>query len=334
MGARGYSGLELSKILLRHPAVDLKSVYTTSSFRLEQFLTAPKAKSVSCLLEKDLEKDQSQVVFLATPAEASLKLAPKLLAQKKVVIDLSGAFRLKENDYQKWYGFKHDDNELCLNAHYGLQPYMKPHLSALIANPGCYATAILMASLPLLKRNLILHDTLVIDAKSGATGAGRKAHENLIFTEVDGECLPYKVGQHQHTPEIMETIKAYTSKSVDLQFTTSLLPVRRGIVAALYAKVPSGTKLTDITDGYQEMYEDYELVSFGELEKQSHLLSLKRVVGTPQTQISYQLIENKLYVFSLIDNLLKGAASQAVENFNQKYDLPLTTGLREWEGLI
>lgn len=334
VGARGYSGLELAKLLLQHPQVNLTHCYATSDFKLSDDVSNPKAQHVKCLPIADLMSNLTDVVFLATPDEVSLDLAPKILAAGKKVIDLSGAFRLKKNDYAKWYGFEHNEKELLQKAHYGLTAWAGPSRGEnLIANPGCYATAIAMALIPLLKNDLIFADSIVIDAKSGATGAGKKAVENLMFNEVDGECLPYKVGRHQHYPEVQEAVEKFSGKKIEAHLTTSLLGVRRGIIAGVYAKVKNGITLKDVEKAFVEAYGDHKLVRFGLLTKEPALASLKKVVGTGKTQISYEIESSRLYVFSCIDNLLKGAASQALENMNRLFDLPVETGLNQLEGL-
>lgn len=339
VGARGYTGLETIRQLLRHPFAQLTHCFATSEFSLSHYLQSKSAADVRCLAEKDLMNNLTDVVFLATPAEASLKLAPEILKQGKSVIDLSGAFRLKKNDYSKWYGFTHEQKELLKLANYGLVPFAKPaestnNNSTLIANPGCYASSVLMALIPLIKNNLIEIDSIVIDAKSGTTGAGKKASENLLFTEVDGECLPYKIGQHQHLPEIIEAVEQFTGVVINPFFTTHLIPTRRGILSSLYMKIKTGVTKEQIEKAYADTYAQNSLVFFGETDEQPQLLSLKKVVGTAHTHISYKLVDEKLFVFSTIDNLMKGAASQAIENFNRLNDFPQDLGLTEMEAII
>lgn len=324
VGARGYSGLELAKLLLDHPAVQLTHCFATKEFKLSDEILHPQASSVTCLTDDQVLTNLTDIVFLATPAEVSLHLAPKILAQGKKVIDLSGAFRLQNSDIQKWYGFTHTEPALLKEAQYGLVPYCGATTARLIANPGCYASAISLALIPLLKHDLIEPDSLVIDAKSGTTGAGRKAGENLLFSEVDGECLPYRVGKHQHLPEIQETVQTFSGRAVSPHFVTHLLPVKRGILASIFAT--SKTKdVAEIAKAFDAEYAGYPLVRHG--RDISKLARLANVVGTPFTNISYELTENKLYLFSTLDNLLKGAASQAVENLNRLLDRPLTFSL-------
>jgi N-acetyl-gamma-glutamyl-phosphate reductase len=332
VGARGYSGLELARILMQHPSVKLTYCFATSRFKLSDHLSNSKAKDIVCLPEPEIMQNLTDVVFLATPAEVSLKLAPQILAAGKKVIDLSGAFRLKKNDYNKWYGFEHPEAKLLEQAHYGLVNWSKPSVGeSLVANPGCYATAISLALIPLLKSNIIFNDSIVIDAKSGASGAGKKAAENLLFTEVTEDCIPYKVGRHQHYPEIIETVEAITGQQIEAHLTTSLLAVRRGIIAGVYAKLKPQITQQEVAACFSQAYSEQVLISYGDLSENSSLASLRKVVGTAKTHITYEVVDNKLYVFSCIDNLLKGAASQAIENFNRLCDLPTHTGLTHLE---
>jgi N-acetyl-gamma-glutamyl-phosphate reductase len=209
-----------------------------------------------------------------------------------------------------------------------------------VANPGCYATSILMALLPLLRPSgsgdpgIIDPASLVIDAKSGTSGAGRKANEDLLFTEVDGDCLPYRVGKHQHIPEIIQAVQRLSGVEIDPLFATNLLPVRRGITSGIYARLRPGKSLADVAGAFESAYAGYPLLAHGAIEEAPKLLSLRRVAGSPRTQIAYTTDGNKLYLFSAIDNLLKGAASQAVENLNRLLDLPLETGLLGLEGTL
>lgn len=305
VGARGYSGLELSKYLLNHPSAKLEAVFATREFSLADELLWDKAKGVKCLTDADLFNNLADVVFLCTPADVSAELAPKILKAGKTVIDLSHAHRFTP-----------------MAAEYGLSPFCGPRKTEgrLIANPGCYATAVEMALIPLLRHDLIEIDTLAIDAKSGTTGAGRKAAESQLFAEVDGECLPYRVGHHQHLPEIKTAVKTFAGVDIDPHFVTHLLPTKRGIETAIFAKAKTDD-IRDIQKAFDQEFAGYPLVRHG--TDYDRLARLSKVVGTPMTHISYQMTGRKLYLFSVLDNLLKGAASQAVENFNRCLDLPV-----------
>ncbi len=340
VGARGYAGLDLARILLRHPEVRLTTCFAgESAFSLENYLPEESAKRVQVLPVSEITQHLSglKAVFLATPAEASVELASKILSANSEVkvIDLSGAFRLDAEGTLKWYGLS--ESPYLTEAQYGLVPWSGPFSkeTRLISNPGCYATATLMAILPLLKAGIIDPRTLVVDAKSGATGAGRKASENLLFCEVEGECLPYRIGKHQHVPEIVRYAQKFAGVSIDPVFATHLLPVRRGILASVYARTIQTISNQDLSAIYNEAYSGYSLVRHGLATDQHRAqLSLKRVAGSARTEIRYLVEGDKLHVFSLIDNLLKGAASQAVENLNRVLDLPASTGLNELEGTL
>lgn len=356
VGARGYSGLELVRLLLRHPSAELAGCFATdSSFNLAQYMFDSGVEAIPTwsMDAFDVKAKSLHTVFLATPAEVSLELAPRAIAAGAHVIDLSGAFRLKrgtaderQTAYQRWYGFDHSAPELLLAAENGLVPWagkLKASKPTLVANPGCYATSVLMATLPLLRENAIVRDTLVVDAKSGTTGAGRKASEATSFTEVEGECLPYKVGRHQHWPEIVQQAAAHGGGDIAPFFTTHLLNVRRGIISSIYARLAPAFKGASDAESdkkieavFREAYSGYPLVRFGALGKPETdaLLSLKRVVGTARTHIAWRAEGDKLHLFSLIDNLVKGAASQAVENFNRLTDAPVETGLVAQEGVL
>jgi N-acetyl-gamma-glutamyl-phosphate reductase len=267
------------------------------------------------------------------------------LKAKTKVVDVSGAFRLKDAEsYLQWYGFEHKHPDLLATAQYGLSPFLAetagPNTErptpALIANPGCYATAVQMALIPLLKLNLLQTETIVIDAKSGTTGAGKKAAESQLFAEVESECLPYKIGKHQHFPEICEHIENFTTSKVNPIFSTTLIPVRRGIIAGIYAQLQTGVTLADIEKAYQKAYANYPLVRFGPAHQAegAPLLSLKKVVGSARTHLAYSVDGSKLYLYSSIDNLMKGAATQAIENMNYLWGWPAQTGLLHREGLL
>jgi N-acetyl-gamma-glutamyl-phosphate reductase len=350
IGARGYSGLELAGLLLGHPAFQLTAISANSAFKLGDELPLPGAETVPFLhLEQMLQSRTFAAVFLATPVEASLELAPKFLSLGAHVIDLSGAFRLKRGGceaYVRWYKMTHDQAELLARAEYGLQPWCKAQTSLtprLIANPGCYASACLLALLPLLRMGLIDARQVVIDAKSGASGAGRKANEEFLFSEVADDCRPYKVGEHQHTPEIIEAVQNFAAGGGEdvgafaPAFATHLLPIRRGIIASIYAGftsfVSAGKSDAEleslVADSFREFYGNYPLIRFSQMNEgvAKALLSLRSVAGTPYCNLVFKVKDGRLYLFSLLDNLLKGAASQAVENLNQIYSLPLETGL-------
>ncbi len=362
-GAYGYSGQELLRSLLLHPNIDKVFIVqnqrteSVQSFLPENNLNLEKIIS---LCHEDFKTRINQftldLLFLATPAEVSLELVPELfnLFQNKIkIIDLSGVFRLHNPElYPQWYKLNHTKNSLpFLNSKtYGLIPFANVNelqTSALISNPGCYATAILLALIPILKNKIIDPTTIVIDAKSGTSGAGRKAAENLLFNEVDHECLPYKIASHQHFPEICEYANKFSNCEIDPIFSTSLLPTRRGIIAGIYGKINSehftNNQIVNnqniemlIKEAYISGFKDYKLVKFGPAsDHQSTVrLSLKKVVGSARTHITYKVDKTKIYIYSTIDNLMKGAATQAIENMNQIFGWDIELGLMQREGVL
>lgn len=354
VGGSGYAGLELVRLLQKHPRAQLRICFSTqSSFKFSDYLPNHNAKGIPVVDAKEIDKwtNELNTVFLATPAEVSLEMTGKLLEKGVNVIDLSGAFRLKESSpelsqelYKSYYGFEHTALELLEKAEYGLRPWNPAKKKSerngptLIANPGCYATSVMMALLPLLTRKYIDPTSIVIDAKSGTSGAGRKASLSLLFTEVEGECLPYRVGKHQHLPEIKLFTREYSKAEIDPLFATHLLPIRRGILSSIYTKLEPGVSESDIAAAYCADYSDYGLVEWASLgqgdRSDAYNLSLKRVVGTGLTRVQYQKKNEQLYLFSLLDNLVKGAAGQAIENFNSLHDLPFSTGIKQLEGVL
>ena len=372
IGARGYSGAELARILFSHPSVKLVGLYATQSFSTRELLPEwtpamaerlPAGEAMEAL-EESLAAAMSSgrkpfdYAFLATPAEVSMELAPKLLKCGVRVIDVSGAFRLKGQSvsdslelYKKWYGFTHTSPELVQSADYGLQPFQKSApTSNLISNPGCYATATALALIPLYAEGLIELSSVAVDAKSGTTGAGKKAEERLLHAEVDGGCLPYRVGRHQHEPEIAEAVARFALKSqnrvkdVCFSFVPNLLPVRRGIIVSVHARLKSGITAEQVKKAYTAAYGEYALVRLAPLAEKGNdvELTLRRVVGSARATVAWNVrsepsgssFGDQLTVFCLIDNLMKGAASQAVENLNRFLGLPLETGLLEREGVL
>lgn len=353
IGARGYTGIELSKILLQHPLVDYKKYFYSPGreftfddlgFNQQLYKSLPKACSVEEIEKLNLEVlNDIDVVFLATPNEVSMELVPKILKSSAHIIDLSGIFRLDyENQkksievYQKFYKIEHSNPENITGFQYGLVPFekiSKIDSRVCVANPGCYVSSVLLALKPLLSAGLIESENIVIDAKSGTSGAGKKAAENLLFSEIYNECLPYKVSGHQHGPEIQRYLEKSTGKQVRFSFTPHLMPFHRGIISSIYAKpskalrqLRSEDKAIKIHQAYEEAFANYPLVRWDWMKKSKTIVNMKYVVGTPLTQIGYEFDDENVYLFSQLDNLMKGAASQAVENLNLIYNLKPETG--------
>ena len=330
VGASGYSGLELSRILALHPHAELKLLgsdkWAGDTAGRRAGLSGPAGKLKYAPQDQIAQlARECAVVFLATPAEGSLKLAPILYALDVKVIDLSGAFRLRDPAlYPRFYGFEHVRPDLLSEAVYGL-----PELSAvpkgarLVANPGCYPTAAALALAPLAEAGLLSADALIVDAASGVTGAGRKASEDFSFAEVDEDFRAYKVLRHQHQPEMAQTLGR------PLTFTPHLLPVKRGILATCYGRLAPGRKAAELKAAYLHKYADAAFVEVLDAPEQ---VSLKGVTGTNRCQVAVAAEGEVVVAISAIDNLVKGAAGQAVQNLNLVMGWPQTAGLDNLRG--
>jgi N-acetyl-gamma-glutamyl-phosphate reductase len=326
VGATGYSGAELTAIMARHRGVDLVALFSSSSTArgpvtptLPQFIAEP--FTLDALVEA-----KPEVVFLCTPNEVSADLAPKLLDLGMTVIDLSGAFRLEEPSmYPTWYGFEHERPNLLGEAIYGLTEYCNGELkkARLVANPGCYPTSILLALRPL---NFAIdrEQPVICDSKSGVSGAGKKADVNFSFAELFGNFKAYGVGHHRHEPEIRQQL--HLGDRAPLVFVAHLLPVHRGILSTMHVGFTHAMTEQQITDAYARVYEN---APFVRVLPAGQLPELKNVVNTPRAEIGFQLLQGgrRAVIVSVIDNLLKGAASQAVQNFNRMCDFPETEAL-------
>ena len=243
VGASGYTGLELTRLLARHPRIRLAALYSdrwsddTAGNRLP---LDGAAASLRYRALAEAERADAELVFLATPAEVSAELAPRLLAQGARVIDLSGAFRLEDAAaYPPWYGFSHPAPGLLAEARYGLPELAREKLAGarLVTNPGCYATAIALALAPLVKAGLGLEGGIAVTGLSGVSGAGRKASEDYSFVEIADDLRAYRLGKHQHVPEIEQTVARYAGACGPISFTPVLVPIRRGILATATVRV-------------------------------------------------------------------------------------------------
>ena len=333
-GGSGYSGLELIRLLGQHDAANLIGA---SSNRWENSPIADYAPqwaghqvfvSHDALFEMSGEND---VAFLATHATVSHDLAPKLLARGVKVIDVSGAFRLAQGkDVREWYGFEHEHEALLQQAVYGLPELFadsyRGQAPALIANPGCYPTATILSLAPLLKANLLRLDLPIhVAGKSGVTGAGRKLAESLLYNEVAETFRPYRLVKHQHTPEIERFLSALTEKSVQVSFTPHLIPVRRDLLTSSYAQAKDDVTQSDIDQAYAEFYSDKAFVRVLS-ESTPHPGG---VVHTNFCDVMCKIDPRtqSILAFGAIDNLVKGAAGQAIQNYNLSYGLDERMGL-------
>jgi N-acetyl-gamma-glutamyl-phosphate reductase len=334
VGVSGYSGMELARIVAGHPrlalalAISDKWAGSTLGDRLPMptgvggLPVRPQRDAVAAAFAG------LDVVFLCTPAEASLAIAPAALDAGARVVDLSGAFRLAANEYPRWYGFEHARPDLLPAACYSMPEAGasgQARSARLVSNPGCYATAATLATLALLRGEIIERQGIVIDAKSGTTGAGRKANEDFSFSEVDGDFRAYRVLRHQHTPEIERALGLAGYDGVKVTFTPHLLPTRRGILATVYGRLVPGKTGVDAAAAIDRFVAGRPFLRSAKPDA----VRLHGVVGTNRVTLGADADPERgvAIAFAALDNLVKGAAGQAVQNANLMLGLDETTGL-------
>lgn len=330
VGGTGYTGVELLRLLAGHPEAELSIITSRSE----------KGKAVADLFPNlrgvvDIEFSMPDnevlsgcdLVFFATPNAVAMKQVPELLSRGVRVVDLSADFRLRDaREWSHWYGEPHACPELLEEAVYGL-PEMNRSLigrARLVANPGCYPTAVQLGFLPLLKQGVVNADSLIADTKSGVSGAGRQAKMGSLLCEAGDSLKAYGVSGHRHLPEIKQGLNQASSAAVELTFVPHLTPMIRGIHATLYAEL-----LGDEVD-LQSLYEaDYADEPFVDVMPEGSLPETRSVRGANQCRIAIYRPQqgNRVVVLSVIDNLVKGAAGQAIQNMNLMFGLPETTGL-------
>lgn len=322
LGAAGYSGAELAVMLARHPFIELSHAFASAGRAAEPFSKLyPRYKSVVDIQVEPWTDDKAiglnvDIAFLALPHEVSEAVAPLLLEQGIAVFDLSGAFRLKDPSlYPKFYGYEHEHTDLLADAVYSLVEWLDKPLPQLVSVPGCYPTACTLALLPLIKAGLVADECIpVINATSGVSGAGRKAALSTSFCEVGLNA--YGFFKHRHRPEIEQNLGR------KVVFTPHLGNFKRGILATSVVTLNAGVTAEQINATYEAAYADKPLIR---LVAQSP--NVADVAGTPYCDIFWQQDGEQLVVVSVIDNLLKGAAAQALQAANVKFGFEQTAGL-------
>ena len=333
VGISGYSGGLAFELLLNHPQVRITyaSAHNTTGEIAKIWPHLAKRTSLYC------EKFQTQkaielcdVIFLAVPHTSAMEIVPKLLRADKQVIDLSADYRLsKPAVYKKWYKLAHKDSSNLSKAVYGLPELYRAEIkkATLLANPGCYPTSAILGLAPITATLTDTIESITIDAKSGVSGAGKKMAESLMYCEANENFKAYRVLKHQHTPEIEEYLSKLSGKNMKATFVTHLLPVNRGILSTIYVRTKEKLTTGKITQIYGRFYKTEPFVRVLPAETQPEL---KNVVGTNFCDIGLAVSEEKdvLVITSAIDNLMKGAAGQAVQNMN------IMCGFKETEGLL
>ena len=334
IGASGYAGIEATKVLARHPELSLELVTSDRwAGKTVESITSISGGAGRLPFEEmsraiELAHDLDAVI-LATPAEVSLAIAPKLIESGLRVVDMSGAFRLADASlYPAFYGFEHSAAALLSSAIYGIPELFRESLrgATLIASGGCYATAAALALAPLARAGFIGDGSIVVDALSGTTGAGRSSKEELSFSEIDGNARAYRVLRHQHTPEIVQAVAHAGKNAPQLIFTPHLVPMRRGILATVYVPLQKGISAESVHAAYAH---NYAYSPFVRVLSSPEEVEVGHVVGTHRCDLGFAIDTKNamLVVVSALDNLLKGAASQAVQNLNLSLGLEETSGL-------
>ena len=330
VGGTGYTGVELLRLLISHPRAELKLVTSRSESGKAVADMFPNLRGFTelCFSEPDVKAlGACDVVFFATPNGTAMEMVPELLKQSTRVIDLAADFRLKDSgEWENWYGMKHACTDILAEAVYGL-PEMNRNAIAkarVVANPGCYPTAVTLGFLPLIENGLVDDQHLIADAKSGVSGAGRGANVSTLLCEASENFKPYAVDGHRHLPEIRQTLTGVAGHTVGLTFVPHLTPMIRGIEASLYAVL----KNTDID--LQALYLDrYRNEPFVDVLPRGSMPETKSVRGANLCRISVFRPQggDTVVVSSVIDNLVKGAAGQAIQNMNIMFAMDEAAGL-------
>ncbi|MBI5893828.1 MAG: N-acetyl-gamma-glutamyl-phosphate reductase [Deltaproteobacteria bacterium] len=336
LGGSGYTGIELLRILSRHHDVKITAV-TSRQYKCERlskvfphlegfvdsiFIDPANSKSI-----KDAD-----IVFCCLPHKSAMEFIPEIIKKGKRVIDLSADFRLKDSKvYEAWYE-KHTAKNLLKKAVYGLPEIYRAEIkdAQLVANPGCYPTSAILGLMPLIKSKLIDNTTIIIDSKSGVSGAGREAKLETSFVEANEGFKAYKIGEHRHTPEIEQCLSQIAGKDIKVSFSPHLLPVNRGILSTMYATMKtqnSKLKTQNIIASYKKYYRNEPFIR---IMHEGVLPNISQVRGSNFCDIGIKVDErtNRVVVVSVIDNLIKGASGQAVQNMN------IMCGLNEETGLL
>ena len=333
IGATGYAGAEIVRLLMGHPEVEIK--WLGSRSYIDQRY-ADIYRNMFQIVE-DICKDDNldklaeevDVIFTATPQGFCASVINEEILAKVKVIDLSADFRIKDVAiYEKWYGIEHKSPEYIKEAVYGLCEINREDIkkARLVANPGCYITCSILTAYPLAKEGIIDMNTLIVDAKSGTSGAGRGAKVPNLFCEVNENMKAYGVASHRHTPEIEEQLGYASGEKVLINFTPHLVPMNRGILATEYATLKKDVTYEEVKAIYDKYYKDEKFVRV--LEKDV-CPETKWVEGSNYVDINFKIDPrtNRIIMMGAIDNLVKGAAGQAVQNMNLMFGLPETEGL-------
>ena len=333
IGATGYAGGELARILMGHK--DAKIVWYGSRSYIDKkyadvYQNMFQIVDAKCLDDnmEELAK-KADVIFTATPQGFCASVISEAILADTKIVDLSADFRIKDVDtYEKWYGIQHKSPQFIEDAVYGLCEINREDVKGarLVANPGCYTTCSILTAYPLAKEGLIDMNTLIIDAKSGTSGAGRGAKVGNLYCEVNENIKAYGVASHRHTPEIEEQLGYAAKEDVRISFTPHLVPMNRGILATEYATLTKQTTYEEVKAVYDKYYKEEKFIRVLE---EGVCPETKWVEGSNYVDINFKIDPrtNRIIMMGAIDNLVKGAAGQAVQNMNLMFGLPESEGL-------
>jgi N-acetyl-gamma-glutamyl-phosphate reductase len=329
LGATGYTALELIKVLLRHPEAEIciltsrqegrphiASVHPQLMHRLDLRVEDPPPETIAA---------QCDCVFSCLPHGASAQAVKSLVEAGTKVIDFSADYRLRDKaTYEEWYGERHPDADRLGRVPYGLPEFFAEEIrgASLVANPGCYPTSAILAIAPLLKLGLIESDDIIVDSKSGVSGAGRTPKLTTLYTECNESISAYNIGRHRHTPEIDQIVELAGGGKVQVIFTPHLTPMDRGILTTVYARPKSEMTEDKLLSALQDFYSDKPFVRVVE-----HFPATKDTAHTNFCDLTLRVSRGRIIVISCLDNLLKGASGAAVQNFNVMFGFPETTAL-------
>jgi N-acetyl-gamma-glutamyl-phosphate reductase len=328
LGATGYTAVELIKILLRHPQAKITALTSREETRpvsaIHQSLVGRLDLPLENLTPQELAK-RAECVFCCLPHTASAKVVPELLHHGAKVVDLGADYRLDSVEtFETWYGEKHPDPARIGKIPYGLPELFRDKIvrADLIANPGCYPTSVILPLVPLLKSGWIEPSDIIIDSKSGVSGAGRTPKLTTLYSECNESIAAYSIGTHRHIPEIEQILSGGSGKSAKVLFTPHLTPMDRGILSTTYSKSTKPTNQNELLTVLREFYRNEPFVHVVE-----HLPTTKDVSGTNFVHLAVRVIGGRVVTVSVLDNLIKGASGAAVQNFNLMFGYPETTAL-------
>jgi N-acetyl-gamma-glutamyl-phosphate reductase len=328
LGATGYTAVELIKILLRHPQAKITALTSREEKRpvsaVHQSLTGRLNLPLENLTPQEVAT-RAECVFCCLPHTASAKVVPELLHHGAKVIDLGADYRLDSVEtFETWYGEKHPDPARIGNVPYGLPELFRKQIvgADLVANPGCYPTSAILPLVPILRENLVEPTDIIIDSKSGVSGAGRTPKQTTLYPECNESITAYGIGTHRHAPEIEQILSTGSGQTVKILFTPHLVPMDRGILSVAYCKPAKSASQDDLMAVLREFYRNEPFIHIVD-----HLPATKDVSGTNCVHLTVRVTGGRVLTVSVVDNLIKGASGAAVQNFNLMFGYPETTAL-------